>query len=124
MIITSRNGLFSFQNGNSTLLKKIQCFGLCKFPNNIYYIFHFLGEKNKNTKQGRISRFIIHENEIVEEKEVITDLDNGVHEITSTGKTIIILQTYYQNVIRYQLDDDLFPSLSWFRWPCNIFKDT
>ena len=112
MIITSRDGLFSFQNGNSILLKKIQCFGMCKFPNNIYYIFHFLGEKNKNTKQGRISRYIIHENEIIEEKEVITDLDNGVHEITSTGKTIIILQTYYQNVIRYQLDDDLFPILS------------
>ena len=112
MIITSRDGLFSFQNGNFILLKKIQCFGVCNFPNNIYYIFHFLGEKNKNTKQGRISRFVIHENEIIEEKEVITDLDNGVHEITSSGKNIIILQTYYQNVLRYQLDDDLFPILS------------
>ena len=59
MIITSRDGLFSVQNGNSILLKKIQCFGICNFPNNIYYIFHFLGEKNKDTKQGKISRFVI-----------------------------------------------------------------
>ena len=112
MIITSRDGLFSVQNGNSILLKKIQCFGICNFPNNIYYIFHFLGEKNKDTKQGKISRFVIKGNEIIEEKEILTGLDNGVHEITSSGKNIIILQTYYQNVIRYQLDDDLFPILS------------
>ena len=112
MIITSRDGLFYFQNGISTLLKDIQCFGICNFPNNIYYIFHFLGQKNKNSKQGRITRFIIQENNIIEEKDVITDIDNGVHEITSTGKDIIILQTYYQNIIRYQLDDNLLPILN------------
>ena len=99
MIITSRKGLFYFQNNESILLKDIQCFGICNFPNDIYFVFHFLGEKNKNTKQGRITRFVIQENKIIEEKEIITDLDNGVHEITSIGKKIIILQTYFQNVL-------------------------
>ena len=112
MIVTSRKGLFSFNDGYSTLLKDIQCFGICNFPNDIYFVFHFLVEKNKNTKQGRITRFVIQENKIIEEKEIITDLDNGVHEITSIGKKIIILQTYFQNVLQYQLDDDYFPILS------------
>ena len=79
MIVTSREGLFSFNDGYSTLLKDIQCFGICNFPNDIYFVFHFLGEKNKNTKQGRITRFVIQENKIIEENEIITDLDNGVH---------------------------------------------
>ena len=112
MIVTSRNGLFSLQNNNIILLKDLQCFGICNFPENIYFVFHFLGEIEKDTKQGRITRFVIQENKILEEKEIIKDLDNGVHEITSTGKDIIILQTYFQNIIRYQLDDNYFPILS------------
>ena len=122
MIITSRKGLFYFQNNESILLKDIQCFGICNFPNDIYLVFHFLGEIGKDTKQGKITRFVIRGDKIIEENEIIKDLDNGVHEITSTGKDIIILQTYYQNIIRYQLDDNYFPILSskeilpWSAW--------
>ena len=112
MIITSRKGLFYFQNNESILLKDIQCFGICNFPNDIYLVFHFLGEIGKDTKQGKITRFVIRGDKIIEENEIIKDLDNGVHEITSTGKDIIILQTYYQNIIRYQLDDKYYPILS------------
>ena len=82
------------------------------FPNDIYLVFHFLGEIGKDTKQGKITRFVIRGDKIIEENEIIKDLDNGVHEITSTGKDIIILQTYYQNIIRYQLDDKYYPILS------------
>ena len=111
MIITSRSGLYSFKDGNFELLKNIKCYGICSFPKNIYYIFHFLGIKRKNTKKGRITRFIIEKDKIIEEKEIIDNLDNGIHEITSTGNNIIILQTYYQNIIKYDLDKDYFPIL-------------
>ena len=111
MIITSRSGLYSFQDGNFELLKNIKCYGICNFPKNIYLVFHFLGIKKKNTKKGRITRFIIEKDKIIEEKEIIDNLDNGIHEITSTGNNIIILQTYYQNIIKYDLDKDYFPIL-------------
>ena len=111
MLITSRDGLYIFKNDSLKLLRDIKCFGICNYPNNIYFIFHFLGPKNKNTKKGRISRFIIKDENIIEEKEIIDGLDNGIHEITSTGKDIIILQTYFQNIIKYELDENFFPIL-------------
>ena len=56
-----------------------------------------MGEIGKDTKQGKITRFVIRGDKIIEENEIIKDLDNGVHEITSTGKDIIIFEVVIQN---------------------------
>ena len=59
MLVTSRDGLYIFDNFNLQKLKDIKCFGICSFPNNIYFISYFEGEKKIESYQGKLLRLVI-----------------------------------------------------------------
>jgi hypothetical protein len=98
-LITSRDGLFLYDNSVETFTKLQDglFFGLAQY-NEWWYVFGYHGHKNKQTHQGYIASFRISDERIYDWVVRYSGLDNGSHQIKIYNHKLYIVETYIQTI--------------------------
>jgi len=96
-LCTTRKGLFH----DETKVKDGKFFGLTRDGSSGWYVF---GTHAKDihlpTFQGFVAHFELHDGVVTDWKEVVTGLDNGVHQILIYQGHLYILETYIQRIMK------------------------
>jgi PKHD-type hydroxylase len=96
-LCTTRKGLFL----GETKIKDGKFFGLTRDGGGGWYLYGTHAEDiHLPSFQGFVARFEIHDGTVTDWKEVVTGLDNGVHQILLYQYHLYILETYIQRVTK------------------------
>lgn len=85
--------------------KNVWYWGACN-NNKRIFIFHANLPEDPTNNTSKIISYIYKDNELIDEIIEIDDLDFGIHEICIKENKIYILNTYWQNIIIYILDEN------------------
>jgi PKHD-type hydroxylase len=96
-LCSTRKGLFL----DETKVQDGKFFGFTRDGKGGWYIFgHKSPDVHIPTMQGFIAHFEIHDGKVTEWKEVLSGLDNGVHQIMFYKEHLYILESYIQRITR------------------------
>jgi PKHD-type hydroxylase len=95
-LCTTRKGLFL----GESKIQEGKFFGLTRDGHGGWYVFGTHGDVHVPTFQGFIAHFEIHDGNVTDWKEVVTGLDNGVHQILLYKDYLYILESYIQRITK------------------------
>ena len=96
-LCTTRKGLFL----GETKIRDGKFFGLTRDGNGGWYVYGTHADDiHVPSFQGFVAHFEIHDGSVTDWREVVTGLDNGVHQILLYQDHLYILETYIQRITR------------------------
>lgn len=101
-LCTTRKGLFL----GEAKIREGKFFGLTRDGDGGWFIYGtHSSDIHLPTFQGFVARFEIHDGIVTDWKEVVTGLDNGVHQILLYKNHLYILETYIQRITKVSVDE-------------------
>lgn len=107
-LITSREGLYLLNPPSITKLRDGYFFGIARTTSRWYTFQYTTRNKNEPTDTGVIESFLLDEenNQVHDVRVEATGLDNGSHQITIYQDRLYLLETYYQRIRVFHIDQD------------------
>lgn len=104
-LVTTRQGLFGVSTSGYRLIAYGRYFGITEHAGHIY-AFDACDSTHNSSFMGRIVRFSLNDNRLLDPIVVTRGLDNGCHQITVINDNLLVVDTYRQLIHKFNLDGD------------------